>query len=63
MTRGFTCAVTVVGLLILIGIDIRMTPPNPYKSPPLAALGSGISASGGFCGSLINEILTSVPIQ
>ena len=55
MTRGFISAITLVGLFTFISIDIRMTPPNPYQSPPLIALGSGLSGSGGFCGSLLNE--------
>ena len=52
-----------VGIFIPIGIDIRMTPPNPYQSPPLIALGSGLSGSGGFCGSLLNEGSTIDPDQ
>ena len=63
MSRRFISAIALVGIFILIGIDIRMTPPNPYQSPPLIALGSGLSASGGFCGSLLNEISTTVPGQ
>ena len=63
MTRGFTSAIALVVLLILISIDIRMTPPNPYQSPPLIAFGSGLSASGGFCGSLLNEVSKTGPSQ
>ena len=63
MTRGSISAITLISLTILIAIDIRMTPPNPYQSPPLVAVGSGLSASGGFCGSLPNEISTTVPGQ
>ena len=63
MTRGFISAITLVGLCTFIGIDIRMTPPNPYQSPPLIAFGSGLSASGSFCGSLLNEVSNTDPGQ
>mgnify|MGYP001167976526 FL=1 len=63
MSRRFISAIALVGIFILIGIDIRMTPPNPYKSPPLIAFGSGLSGSGGFCGSLLNEGSTTDPGQ
>ena len=63
MTRGLTITIALAGLFILVGIDIWVTPPNPYQSPPLVAFGSGFSASGGFCGNLLNEISTTVPGQ
>ena len=63
MSRMFISAIALGSIFILTGIDIRMTPPNPYKSPPLIAFGSGLSGSGGFCGSLLNEASTTDPDQ
>jgi len=52
MTRRFTAslAIALVGLLILF--DSATAELNPYKAPPLLALGSGAVASGGFCGAM-----------
>ena len=63
MYHRFISAIALVGIFILIGIDIWMTPPNPYQSPPLIAFGSGLPVSGGFCGSLLNEGSTTDPGQ
>ncbi|MBC7139868.1 MAG: hypothetical protein H5U17_14315 [Defluviimonas sp.] len=45
-----TIAILMVGLLI--AFDRASADLNPYKAPPLLALGSGTAASGGFCGAL-----------
>lgn len=52
MTRALTATLAVVGLAVMIGLDAAATPPNPYKAPPLLALGSGKPPAGGFCGAL-----------
>ena len=52
MTRHLTAGIAVLFLGALILFDQVTTPPNPYKAPPLLALGSGAEASGGFCGAL-----------
>ncbi|MDO6456085.1 MULTISPECIES: hypothetical protein [Celeribacter] len=52
MTRRFTATLAIVGLFLLVGFDLMSAPPNPYHAPPALALGSGIAASGGFCGAL-----------
>ncbi|SMO44575.1 hypothetical protein [Paracoccus laeviglucosivorans] len=52
MTRRITApiALLLVGLLLIF--DHATTPPNPYKAPPIFALGSGVEAVGGFCGAM-----------
>ncbi|MEO9525987.1 hypothetical protein [Roseibium sp.] len=52
MTRLVTATIAVLGIAALIALDASATPPNPYKAPPLLALGSGTAPSGGFCGAL-----------
>ena len=52
MTRRLTAAAVLAGLAALIAADVAATPPNPYRAPAAIALGSGIAASGGFCGAL-----------
>ena len=52
MTRRFTASLALMGLGLLIGFDLRLSPPNPYLAPSAFALGSGQAASGGFCGAL-----------
>ncbi|MGY9049682.1 hypothetical protein P775_28450 [Puniceibacterium antarcticum] len=52
MTRRLTASLTMVGIFVLIGLDLAGDPPNPYRAPPFIALGSGVAASGGFCGAL-----------
>lgn len=52
MTRHVTAfaALTFVGLLIVF--DHATAELNPYKAPPVFALGSGTEATGGFCGAM-----------
>ncbi|WP_165814721.1 hypothetical protein [Labrenzia sp. 011] len=52
MTRLVTASIAVLGIAVLVALDASATPPNPYKAPPLLALGSGTAPSGGFCGAL-----------
>lgn len=54
MTRRFTAGIAVLAVASLIGWDLKASPPNPYAAPPILAIGSGLSASGGFCGALPN---------
>ncbi|GHC38757.1 MULTISPECIES: hypothetical protein [Gemmobacter] len=54
MTRRFTATLMVLGLAGLLAFDLTTTPPNPYKAPVVFAFGSGLAASGGFCGALPN---------
>ncbi|WP_237061346.1 hypothetical protein [Loktanella sp. M215] len=52
MTRLLTGSLAIAGVAFVIGLDTLRTPPNPYQAPPMLALGSGLSTSGGFCGAL-----------
>jgi hypothetical protein len=52
MTRRFTAALAVAGLVLLVAFDQFFTLLNPYQAPALFALGSGQVAAGGFCGAL-----------
>ena len=52
MTRLYTASLALTGLIMVVGLDVLRTPPNPYLAPPILALGSGLSSSGGFCGAL-----------
>lgn len=52
-TRNLTAALALAFLLLVLGIDlISGAVPNPYRAPPLLALGSGQVASGGHCAAL-----------
>lgn len=52
MTRRFTTLLMALGVAGLLAFDLGTTPPNPYRAPPVLAFGSGLAASGGFCGAL-----------
>ena len=52
MTRRGIALLALAGLLALVVLDLRASPPSPYGAPPLLAIGSGQAASGGFCGAL-----------
>ena len=48
--RGTIAAVVVAALALGVGLDIAASEPlNPYRSPPLVALGSGQATSGAHC--------------
>lgn len=52
MTRRTISFIAVLGIAVLVAFDVSVTPPNPYAAPSAIALGSGVVASGGFCGAL-----------
>ncbi len=52
MTRAHIASLSLVFLALIVTFDQVTTPPNPYHAPPALALGSGLIASGGFCGAL-----------
>lgn len=52
MTRRVTAFATIALLGAFIWFDATATPPNPFAAPAAIALGSGVAASGGFCGAL-----------
>lgn len=52
MTRHITAYTTLLLVGLLIWFDQSTAELNPYKAPPLLALGSGIEATSGFCGTL-----------
>lgn len=54
MTRAVPAAITLALLLGVLALDLAAAPPNPFKAPKAFALGSGMVASGGFCGALPN---------
>lgn len=52
MTRRVTAPLAILMIGLLIAFDSATAELNPYKAPPLLALGSGAAASGGFCGAM-----------
>jgi hypothetical protein len=53
MTRRPVVLVLLAGLAALLALDLgRSAPLDPYSAPPLAALGSGLAASGAHCSEL-----------
>ncbi|MDT1062077.1 hypothetical protein RM190_09430 [Paracoccus sp. CPCC 101403] len=52
MTRRVTAPLAILLLGMLIFFDHATSDLNPYKAPPIFALGSGVEASGGFCGAM-----------
>lgn len=52
MTRRAISFIAIMGVVVLIALDVSATPPNPYAAPSAIAWGSGVVASGGFCGAL-----------
>lgn len=48
----FTTFLMTLGVARLLAFDLSTTPPNPYRAPPVLAFGSGLTASGEFCGAL-----------
>lgn len=53
MTRRATmlAVAAMVGALILFDLSASATP-NPFRAPPLLALGSGLAAGGAHCAAL-----------
>ena len=52
MTRHLVAGMTLLLLALLLVFDQATAELNPYQAPPMLAIGSGIAASGGFCGAL-----------
>jgi hypothetical protein len=53
MTRRVTMLAVAVMMAALIALDLAASaPPNPFKAPPLFALGSGQAAGGAHCAAL-----------
>ncbi len=52
MSRRIIALAALALILLVIGLDVTASPPNPYIAPPIFALGSGVAPSGGFCGAL-----------
>ena len=53
MTRRLTmlAVAAMIGALILFDLSVSATP-NPFRAPPLFALGSGQAAGGAHCAAL-----------
>jgi hypothetical protein len=52
MTRKLTASIAMLLIVGLIVTDYIVSPPNPYQTPAIVALGSGAASAGGFCGAL-----------
>lgn len=52
MTRHLVAGMTLLMLALLLVFDHATAELNPYRAPPMLAIGSGIAASGGFCGAM-----------
>jgi hypothetical protein len=53
MTRRVTMLAVAVMVAALIAFDLGASaPPNPFKAPPLFALGSGQASGGAHCAAL-----------
>lgn len=53
MTRRITMLAVAAMIGALIAFDLAASaPPNPFKAPPLLALGSGQASSGAHCAAL-----------
>jgi hypothetical protein len=53
MTRRVTMAAVALMLAGLIAFDLAASAPvNPFKAPPLFALGSGQASGGAHCAAL-----------
>jgi len=50
MTRAVIAAAVLASALAIVAADLRASEPlNPFRAPPLLALGSGQAASGAHC--------------
>lgn len=54
MTRAVTAGLALALIAGLLVFDFATADLNPYSAPSAFALGSGVAASGGFCGALPN---------
>ncbi len=49
-SRGIVAGLTLAGALAIVLADLAVSAPlNPFKAPPLFALGSGQAATGAHC--------------
>ncbi|MBE0454691.1 hypothetical protein [Roseovarius autotrophicus] len=50
MRRVHITLLVLLGVGVLLALDRAQSQPlNPYKAPPMIALGSGLAATGGHC--------------
>jgi hypothetical protein len=50
MTRAVISAAVLGAALLIVAVDLGASQPlNPFRAPPLLALGSGQAASGAHC--------------
>ncbi len=50
MTRRPIALLVVLGIAGVLALDATISkPPNPYRAPPLLALGSGLAPTGAHC--------------
>jgi hypothetical protein len=50
MTRAVISAAVLASALLIVAVDLGASAPlNPFRAPPLLALGSGQAASGAHC--------------
>jgi hypothetical protein len=53
MTRRVTMVAVAAMVTALIALDLAASaPPNPFKAPPVFALGSGQASGGAHCAAL-----------
>jgi hypothetical protein len=52
LTRRITGLLALSLILGVILFDLSTAQVNPYRAPPIIALGSGVASVGGFCGAL-----------
>ena len=52
LTRRITGLLALSLILGVILFDLSTAQVNPYRAPPIIALGSGVASAGGFCGAL-----------
>lgn len=52
MTRRVTATVAALFLLALAGFDAATSELDPYRAPPVLALGSGLASGGAHCSAL-----------
>jgi len=53
MTRTVTMAAAALMVAALLALDVSVSAaPNPFRAPPLLALGSGQAAGGAHCAAL-----------
>lgn len=56
MTRRAVAAGVLGLILAVLGLDLATSAPlNPYRAPPLLALGSGLAAGGAHCAAVAVE--------